>query len=124
MHARTYHLGQAEVPLPLMLVELVYRRCQCSSSGHQICRAASRLHPVGLLDGLAAVDALTIRRVLGVDWNDTALAMVADVAGGYPTSCSGGSTTDSTTPGTVEIDATPLGRTYLYYWDYNSADQR
>ena len=49
---------------------------------------AERLYdyrPVGLLDRPAAVDALTIpTRALGVDWDDTALAMSADVAGGYP----------------------------------------
>jgi hypothetical protein len=41
--------------------------------------------PVGLLDRPAAVDALTIpTRALGIDCDDTALQMAADVAGGYP----------------------------------------
>ena len=81
-----HYLGQGELPLPLMLVG-----AGLPSLPAQLADATSyaeRLYdyrPVGLLDRPAAVDALTIpTRALGVDWDDTALAMSADVAGGYP----------------------------------------
>jgi AAA ATPase domain len=81
-----HYLGQGEVPLPLMLVG-----AGLPSLPAQLADATSyaeRLYdyrPVGLLDRGAAVDALTIpTRALGVDWDDAALAMAADVAGGYP----------------------------------------
>jgi AAA ATPase domain len=81
-----HHLGQGEVPLPLMLVG-----AGLPSLPAQLADATSyaeRLYdyrPVGLLDRAAAVDALTIpTRALGVDWDDTAVAMAADMAGGYP----------------------------------------
>ena len=81
-----HYLGQGEVPLPLMLVG-----AGLPSLPAQLADATSyaeRLYdyrPVGLLDRPAAVDALTIpTRALGVEWDDTALAMAADVAGGYP----------------------------------------
>jgi hypothetical protein len=81
-----HHLGQGEVPLPLMLVG-----AGLPSLPAQLADATSyaeRLYdyrPIGLLDRRAAVDALTIpTHALGVDWDVTALAMAADVAGGYP----------------------------------------
>jgi AAA ATPase domain len=81
-----HHLGQAEMPLPMMLVG-----AGLPSLPAQLADATSyaeRLYdyrPVGLLDRPAAVDALTIpTRALGVDWDDEALKMAADVAGGYP----------------------------------------
>lgn len=81
-----HHLGQAEMPLPLMLVG-----AGLPSLPAQLADATSyaeRLYdyrPVGLLDRPAAVDALTIpTRALGVEWDAEALTMAADVAGGYP----------------------------------------
>lgn len=81
-----HHLGQAEVPLPLMLVA-----AGLPSLPAQLADATSyaeRLYdyrPIGLLDRRAAADALTIpTRALRVDWDTTALARAADVAGGYP----------------------------------------
>ena len=81
-----HHLGQAEMPLPLMLVG-----AGLPSLPAQLADATSyaeRLYdyrPVGLLDRPAAVDALTIpTRALGVEWDAEALTMAADMAGGYP----------------------------------------
>jgi hypothetical protein len=81
-----HHLGQGEVPLPLMLVG-----AGLPSLPAQLADATSyaeRLYdyrPVGLLDDQAAIDALTRpTHALGVEWDDPALEMAADVAGGYP----------------------------------------
>jgi hypothetical protein len=81
-----HHLGQDETPLPLMLVG-----AGLPSLPAQLADATSyaeRLYdyrPVGLLDEKAAVDALTRPTLaLGVEWDDAALEMAADVAGGYP----------------------------------------
>jgi hypothetical protein len=81
-----HHLGQGEVPLPLMFVG-----AGLPSLPAQLADATSyaeRLYdyrPVGLLDDSAAVDALTLpTRALDVEWDKTAWEMAADVAGGYP----------------------------------------
>lgn len=81
-----HQLGQAETPLPLMFVG-----AGLPSLPAQLADATSyaeRLYdyrPIGLLDRPAAMDALTIpTRALKVDWDPVALAMAADVAGGYP----------------------------------------
>jgi hypothetical protein len=81
-----HHLGQGEVPLPLMFVA-----AGLPSLPAQLADATSyaeRLYdyrPVGLLDDQAAVDALTLpTRALEVGWDDAALEMAAADAGGYP----------------------------------------
>ena len=81
-----HHLGQGEVPLPLMLVG-----AGLPSLSAQLADATSyaeRLYdyrPIGLLDRPAAVDALTIpTRALDVNWDADALASAIDGAGGYP----------------------------------------
>jgi hypothetical protein len=81
-----HRLGQGEPPLPLVLVG-----AGLPSLPAQLADATSyaeRLYdyrPVGLLDGPAALDALTLpTRARGVDWAPEALTMAADVAGGYP----------------------------------------
>ena len=86
INTASHHLGQGEVPLPLMLVG-----AGLPSLPAQLAEATSyaeRLYdyrPVGLLDPASALDALTIpTRSLGVDWDAAALASAADVAGGYP----------------------------------------
>ena len=81
-----HQLGQAEVPLPLMLVGAGLPSLPALLA--DATSYAERLYDyraVGLLDRAAAVDALTIpTRELGVDWHDEALTMAANVASGYP----------------------------------------
>jgi len=86
INTAVHHLGQGEMPLPLMLVG-----AGLPSLPAQLADATSyaeRLYdyrPVGLLEQPAAFDALTIpTRALEVDWDVDALAMAADAAGGYP----------------------------------------
>lgn len=81
-----HQLGQAEVPLPLMFVGAGLPSLPALLA--DVTSYAERLYDyraVGLLDGAAAVDALTIpTRELGVDWHDEALTMAVNVASGYP----------------------------------------
>lgn len=81
-----HHLGQAEVPLPLMLVGAGLPSLPALLA--DATSYAERLYDywtVGLLDQPAAVDALTIpTHALQVDWDRTALMMAAEVASGYP----------------------------------------
>lgn len=86
INAALHQLGQAEPPLPLMLVG-----AGLPSLAAQLADATSyaeRLYDyrlVGPLDRAAASEALTIpTRALGVDWDPGALARAADVAAGYP----------------------------------------
>lgn len=79
-----HDLGQAEIPLPLMLVGAGLPSLPALLA--DATSYAERLYdyrPVGLLDRAAALDALRIpTRALRVDWDDEALTMAADVASG------------------------------------------
>lgn len=81
-----HHLGQAEVPLPLMLVGAGLPSLPALLA--DATSYAERLYDyrtVGLLDRPAAMDALTIPTcALEVDWNQEALTMAVEVASGYP----------------------------------------
>jgi AAA ATPase domain len=81
-----HHLGQAEVPLPLMFVGAGLPSLPALLA--DATSYAERLYDyrtVGLLDRPAAMDALTIpTRAFEVDWNQEALTMAVEMASGYP----------------------------------------
>ncbi len=86
LNAAMHHLGQGEMPLPVMLVgaglpSLPAQLADATSYAERLYDYQS----VGLLDDSAALDALTIpTHALNVDWNADGLSMAADVAKGYP----------------------------------------
>ncbi len=86
INTAVHQLGQAEVPLPLMLVGAGLPSLPALLA--DATSYAERLYDyraVGLLDRSGAADALTIpTRELGVDWHEQALTMAINMASGYP----------------------------------------
>ncbi len=86
VNTAVHHLGQASVPLPLIVVG-----AGLPSLPAQLGEATSyaeRLYeyrPLGLLDDQASRDALVVpAREHGVEWEREGLAAAVDAAGGYP----------------------------------------
>lgn len=86
LNTAVHHVGQADVPLPLIVVG-----AGLPSLPSQLAEATSyaeRLYDyrsVGLLDAAAARQALTVpAKERGVDWDEEGLAAAVGTAGGYP----------------------------------------
>lgn len=86
LNTAVHELGQADVPLPLMVVgaglpSLPAQLAEATSYAERLWDYKT----LGLLDHGSAADALRLpARDLGVEWSDEALAMALETAGGYP----------------------------------------